>query len=241
MDRTAAKHHLKFRTVSAALLDEIRNRVLDGSYVAGSQLRQDVIAEEFGVSRIPVREALFQLEAEGLVKIEPHKGATVSTLSAHDIAEAFELRSLLEPKLLKVSGPLLTKDDFAEIEAIISDYTKALKRGDTSVWGDLNTKLHLTLYRRADKPKTLAIVTGLLTECDRYTRVQLSTNRAELERADNEHRELVRLCKEGQIGEATALLRRHISHVAEALSGFLVPPAPAPKPKRGKAAPPTKG
>jgi DNA-binding GntR family transcriptional regulator len=84
------KAPLKHRTLSAAIVDQLRQAILDGTYRAGSQLRQDALGETYGVSRIPVREALFQLEAEGLVRIVPQKGAIVSELSLDEINKSFE-------------------------------------------------------------------------------------------------------------------------------------------------------
>lgn len=212
---------LKHRTVSAALLEEIRRRVLDGRYPAGAQLRQDSLAEEFGVSRIPVREALFQLEAEGFVRISPHKGATVAALSAEEVGEAFELRALLEPRLLEHSAPRLTEADFAALDRVLAEYSHALTEGETGRWGELNTQLHRLLYSRAGKPRTEAMVANLLQECDRYTRLQLSADPSELARADREHREMVRLCRQGEVAAAVTLLRAHVAHVAGALKVFL--------------------
>ena len=99
---------LQHRTLSGALLEEIRQGILTGRYPAGTQLRQDALAETFSVSRIPIREALFQLEAEGFVKIVPQKGAVVSNISRNEIKDIFELRILLEPRLLLASAPMLT-------------------------------------------------------------------------------------------------------------------------------------
>jgi DNA-binding GntR family transcriptional regulator len=212
---------MKNRTMSGSIGAEIRRRILDGRYPAGSQLRQDGLAAEFGASRIPVREALFQLEAEGLVRIHPHRGATVAPLSAADAAEALELRTTLEPRLLALSAPLLTEDDFCQADALLDEYAAALRDGATARWGALNTELHLLLYSRADRPRTVSLVGSLLAECDRYTRVQLSTDAAELERADREHREIVRLCRSGYAAAACALLVDHIDHVADALMAFL--------------------
>jgi DNA-binding GntR family transcriptional regulator len=212
---------LKNRTISAVLLEEIRSRILDGRYPAGMQLRQDGIAEEFSVSRIPVREALFQLEAEGFVRILPHKGATVATISASEVDEAFELRALLEPRLLKLSAPRLTGADYTELDSILADYSRAMADRQTGRWGELNTAFHRTLYSRAQKPRTQAFVANLLQECDRYTRLQLSADKVELQRADREHRRLVALCKKGDVPEAITLLSAHISHVSQALKVFL--------------------
>ncbi|NNC00972.1 GntR family transcriptional regulator, partial [Corallococcus exiguus] len=118
---------IKHRTIAAAVAEALRQRILDGDFAAGFQLRQDALADEFGVSRIPVREALMQLEAEGLVKIEPHKGAIVSELSTREIEELFELRSLLEPRLLKESAPRLTQDDYARLNGILEEYSAELR------------------------------------------------------------------------------------------------------------------
>jgi DNA-binding GntR family transcriptional regulator len=177
--------------------------------------------------RIPVREALFQLEAEGLVRIHPHRGAMVAPLSPADAAEALELRAALEPRLLALSAPLLTEPDFHRAHGILEDYAAALRDGDTARWGTLNTELHLLLYGRANRPRALGLVGSLLAECDRYTRLQLSTDPAELERADREHREMVRLCRNGHVSAACALLVDHINHVATALMAFLGEPADA--------------
>jgi DNA-binding GntR family transcriptional regulator len=212
---------LKHRTVSAALLSEIRDRILDGRFPGGAPLRQDMLAEEFGVSRIPVREALFQLEAEGFVRISPHKGATVAALSVEEVKEAFELRALLEPRLLKHSAPHLRPEDFAAMDQVLADFSLALRQRDTRQWGELNTTLHRLLYSRAGKPRTMALVNSLLQECDRYTRLQLSNDATGLDRAEREHLELVRLCRCGDIRGAVALLKAHIEHVSVSLEAFL--------------------
>lgn len=219
---------MKNRTMAGSIGTEIRRRILDGRYPAGSQLRQDGLAAEFGASRIPVREALFQLEAEGLVRIHPHRGATVAPLSPAEAAEALELRATLEPRLLALSAPYLTESDFDQADNILEDYAAALHDGATARWGALNTQLHLLLYSRANRPRTFALVGSLLTECDRYTRLQLSTDAAELGRADREHREIVRLCRNGHVSAACALLFDHIGHVSTALMAFLGEPHAAP-------------
>ncbi|MGO4705092.1 GntR family transcriptional regulator [Microvirga sp. 2MCAF38] len=211
---------IKHRTISAAVAEALRQQILSGEFAAGFQLRQDALAEEFGVSRIPVREALMQLEAEGLVKIEPHKGAIVSELSTAEIEELFELRALLEPRLLKESAPRLTKDDYARLNGILEEYSAELRAEHVGRWGELNTEFHMLLYRHAAQPRSLAIVANLLQECDRHTRIQLSLTGG-MERAEEEHAELVRLCADGKIGAACTLLKAHVEHVGKSLRDFL--------------------
>lgn len=211
---------LQHRTIAAAVVDALRRRILDGEFAAGVQLRQDSLAREFGVSRIPVREALLQLDAEGLVKILPHRGAVVTALSVAEIKELFDLRALLEPKLLLLSAPHLTAADYAELDRLLRDYAEALRARYVDRWGELNTALHACLYKHAGRPRTAAIVATLLQNCDRYTRLQLTYTKG-LRRAQSEHAELVRLCRRGEAKRAAALLRRHIENVGDSLAAFV--------------------
>ncbi len=206
--------------MSAAAAEQLRRRILSGSYPAGHALRQDALTEEFGVSRIPVREALMQLEAEGLVKIVPHRGAIVSGLSAKEVIELFELRALLEPRLLRLSAPKLDTENYIELEAILGEYSAELRAQHVSRWGELNTTFHQLLYRHAERPRSLALVFNLLRECDRHTRVQLAATNG-MRRAEEEHSELVRLCRKREFRKASTLLRAHIKNVSRSLRSLM--------------------
>lgn len=219
---------LKHRTLSSAILDQLRQEILDGVHPAGMALRQDFLAEHYAVSRIPVREALFQLEAEGLVHIEPHKGAVVTEISNREVRDVFELRALLEPRLLHSAVAAMTDADFERLEAMESEFERAMKAGDVARWGVLNAEFHLALYRPAELPRTNQIVAGLLQTSDRYTRLQLSRARA-LERAGREHRMLVALCRKGKVDEACRLLGEHIGGVQEDLEKVLAAKRPRAK------------
>lgn len=211
---------LKTRTLSAAIITQLRQEILDGSQPSGSQLRQDALALAYGVSRIPLREALIQLEAEGLVRIVPHKGAVVTSLSRDEVRDVFELRALLEPRLLAHSVSGLTTEDFAELAAIQQAFDAAIDRHDPSQWGLLNARLHMTMYKRAPLPRTLTIVAGLLQTSERYTRLQLATQVA-WQRARAEHDALISLCRQGEADAACALLTTHISQVQSDLSAMI--------------------
>ena len=211
---------IKHRTVSSAIAARLRQSVLDGSYGGGAQLRQDALAAAFGVSRIPVREALLQLEAEGLVQIVPHKGAVVTGLSQAEVDDVFELRILLEERLLRRSVPRLTTQDFTEIDGVQHAFEDAIRQRDTGRWGALNAELHMALYRRADLPRTLGLVANLLTAGERYTRIQLATPAA-WERARAEHAELIACARKGETERACALLVAHIGTVHGDLAAIL--------------------
>jgi DNA-binding GntR family transcriptional regulator len=211
---------LKHRTISSAIVEQLRDAVLGGAYPSGAQLRQDALAASFGVSRIPVREALLQLEAEGLVQIVPHKGAVVTGLSRAEVDDVFELRGLLEVRLLRHSAPRLTPEDFADLDAVQGAFADAIRRRDVSRWGTLNAELHMALYKRAGLPRTITLVANLLTASERYTRIQLAS-KAAWQRAQAEHAELIDLCRRHETDKACALLADHISTVHADLSAML--------------------
>lgn len=220
MVQPARRKVLGHRTIASSAADELRRRILEGEFPGGFQLRQDALASEFGISRIPIREALVQLESEGLVKIHPHRGAVVSELSIDEVEELFELRAVLEPRLLRRSVPKLTQADFAELDSILSEYSAEMRAEDPSRWGALNTELHMLLYRHADQPRTAAIVSTLLQNTDRYTRIQLAFTDGRV-RAEEEHAVLVDLCRKRDIRGACALLKDHIRNVQTSLIDFL--------------------
>ena len=209
-------------TIAEQAADALRRKIIAGELPEGFQLRQDALAAEFGISRIPVREALVQLEGEGLVRIVAHKGAVVAGLSIAEISELFMLRGLLEPMLLKKSVPKLTEADFVELDRILAEYKHELEAQHTTRWGELNTRLHDVLMSRAEQPRTLAIVAGLLQQTDRYTRLQLSLSVESCRRAEQEHEELVRLCRRGDVRAAAALLKQHIEHACSELEKFIL-------------------
>ena len=203
---------IKHRTLSSAIVERLRQEILNGTHASGAQLRQDALAGTYGVSRIPVREALFQLEAEGLVQIVPHKGAIVTTLSPEEVNDVFDLRALLEPRLFRHSIRALTEENFILLDEIQLKFSTAIRAKDLLAWGKLNAELHTALYARAQLPQTSSIVSGLLQKSDRYTRVQLSSPAA-MKRAEREHAELIALCKKRKVDAACKLLSQHIETV----------------------------
>ena len=204
---------LKHKTLSEAAAEEIRGRILGGTYAPGMRLRQEELAVELGMSRIPVREALVLLESEGILSILPHRGAVVVELSMDEIEELFNMRLLLEPFLFLKSAPHLTPDDFRVLEENLVEYSASMEEVNADAWNDLNTEFHMTLYRHARSPRVTATVQNLLTECDRHTRIQLSNIKSDRTRAVNEHKKILAHCKKGEFEQGAALMRTHIDHI----------------------------
>jgi DNA-binding GntR family transcriptional regulator len=212
-------------------LDAIRDGILHGNYAEGEPLRQDALADELGVSRIPIREALRQLEAEGLVTFSPHRGAIVSSLSLEEIEEVFELRASLEPDLLRRALPRLTTYQLDEADDVLDRYAEALRSGDVARWGELNWQFHSSLYAPASRPVTRAILQRLHQQSDRYLRMQLALTHGET-RANDEHRAIAAAVRSGDTKLACQLMRDHILGASRSLLAFLGAPRDAEPPPR---------
>jgi DNA-binding GntR family transcriptional regulator len=205
------------QSLTSAVADKLRDQIIRGEIAEGTQLRQDAIAIQYQVSRIPVREALRQLDAEGLIAIVPNRGAVVPALSPEDIEELFAIRALLEPQVLKLSIPHLTEEDFSRAEAILRRYVSELKREDhVSGWGRLNWEFHSTLYSRANQPRFMAIIRNVNNSGERYTRLQLYLTHG-IKRANEEHHRILELCRQHDVAAACKLLRDHIEYAGQSL------------------------
>lgn len=206
---------IEYKTRTQVVVEVIRQKILSGAIKGGAPLRQAALAAELNVSRIPVREALLQLEAEGLVEFEAHKGATATRLSADQVTELFELRAMLETDLLRRAVPRLTATDFAQADTLRQQMAAAYQQQDSAgSWSTLNTQFHLTLYRAADRPLSFELVQQLMNTADRYIRMHLLLAGG-VQKADPEHSELLTLCREGRTDAACTLLAQHILGAAE--------------------------
>jgi DNA-binding GntR family transcriptional regulator len=157
------------------------------------------------------------LDAEGLIAIVPNRGALVPALSPNDIEELFSIRALLEPEVLKRSIPHLTENDFSEAEVVLRKYVSELRRDDhVSSWGRLNWQFHSILYSRADQPRFMAIIRNVNNSGERYTRLQLYLTHG-IKRANQEHHQILQLCRQRDVTAACKLLRLHIQDAGESL------------------------
>lgn len=211
---------IKRKTLTGAVTEALRDRILKGEFADGEQLRQEALSREFGVSRVPLREALRQLEAEGLIKILPHKGAVVTQLSFDDIVEILHIRALIECDLLKQAIPLQSAQDHDEAQRTLDQFAEALATGDVQHWGTMNARFHLALYRSAERPHTIELIESLHRKTERYIRVQILLTEY-TEKAHQEHQALLDLCRSGDAEQAAVFLRGHIMGASEALRTYL--------------------
>jgi len=215
-DLSVEAYRIHRLSLPETLAESLRERILNGELKEGDSLVQEAIAAEYGVSRMPVREAFRQLEAAGLIATRIHKGAVVTGVPVGQIDELFELRALLECQLLEAAIRNMTEAHLSESAEILPQLEEAYLSQDVTRWGGLNWEFHRSLYLPANLVQTLAVVQGINMQTDRYIRLQLVLSEA-ISVAVQEHRELLRLCAVGDVSGAVTHLRKHILDAGESL------------------------
>lgn len=209
------------QSLAAAVVERLREKILSGELREGEQLRQDAIAEEFQISRIPVREALSHLAAEGLITIVANRGAVVSALSPDEIMQMFETRAVLECYMLRCAIPNMKEEDFQRAENILKQYEESLEKdSEVKSWGAWNWSFHSALYAPAKRDFMLSYLKTLNINCDRYTRLHLVFTRDQ-HRAGQAHRELLEVCRTRDPEAAAAALWKHITEAGEYLKEII--------------------
>ena len=210
------------QTLTTAVAERLRDKILRGEFREGEQLRQHAIAEEFAVSRIPLREAFRQLEAEGLIKIEDHRGAVVTALSPDEIEELFEIRAALESLTLRRAVPHSTGEDLARAEKALEAYERALNdESDFDVWGDLHWRFHSALYAAANRTRSLSLIQTVNNNADHYIRLHILFSRDAHRNARDEHRAILELCRQRNAAAASRLLEDHITKAGREMKEFI--------------------
>lgn len=195
----------------------LRTAILQGRYKANQPLRQDIIAQELGVSKIPVREALVQLKAEGLVSFLPKRGAVVSGLSANEVKEIYTMRMALECLAIEKAIPNLAANDLIRAASVLDIIDQEDDKGQ---WGALNWEFHATLYQAAKMPFLLGTIEQLHNNVLRYLIIYLD-RLAAFKTSQKEHRTLLKACRKQNIGIATHILKTHLQQASEQLTVFL--------------------
>lgn len=195
------------QTTSSAVTHLLRQSLDQGRWASGAALRQEEIAAEFGVSRVPVREALFQLQAEGLVQMVPNKGMYVRTPSEADLREWFRLRLLIESDLLADAVALHTPASLNRVETVQAALDKALAVAD---WIAGDREFHEALYAPAQRPESMAIVRRLRYLVDRFYYAKLKPS-SRAQGWHEEHHALIRAVRRRDAKAAVKVLQAHLA------------------------------
>ena len=197
--RTGATQEWVFRVLRAG--------IVSGELPGGTQLKQDEISSALNVSHIPVREALRQLEAQGLVRIHPNRGASVSQLSRRTLLDMMEVRATLAVMKLKNSAPLLTGEDYRALEEVVAEQKKESELFRTE---ELNYRFHEILGSHDDNSVADMMMDLVHSNIDRYVRRGFYEQAEHRNRSIGEHEQILAACRAGDYEKACTLLREHI-------------------------------
>jgi DNA-binding GntR family transcriptional regulator len=205
------------QSITSQLIVRLRDRILAGTYAPGSALRQDVLASEFGASKIPVREALVQLQSEGLVDIFPNRGFQVRPLSAAELDEVFSLRLRIEPSAAVLGAKLAAAADHAAARGALGRLNDALAAEEFSSSGEFNRAFHLKLIVPRLQPVSAEILSRLHALAQRYVQAHLRPE-GRVKRASREHAALLRAWILGDSKQVRTLLHAHIASTRDDLA-----------------------
>lgn len=198
-------------TAQELVLGGVREAILRSVLQPGARLRQEVLADIFGTSRIPVREALRALEYEGLVRSEPHRGFTVTSLDADDVAEVYELRILLEAEAIRLALPLLTNEDLDEL----NDLFERMNADDPDEQLAAREHFYLRLFAVSGRPRLVSLITRLRQEVARALRWPT------IQYSPSHHSEFFDAIKAGDASAAADHLADHYRRVAALIRRYL--------------------
>lgn len=199
------------------IADGIRARIISGTYPPGTRIRQEDVAAEFGASRVPVREAIRQLEYEGLVTVVVNAGAWVSRLTLAECEEVYQMRERLEPLLLRYSAPGLAAVDLDHLADLAQRISEA--GGDTEAFLQLDREFHLASYAAAHTSQLDPLIRKLWNTTAPYRRAYVSSWGPDARRiAHEEHHLMVSALKDGDLEEAERVLGGHIRRTRRQLA-----------------------
>ena len=206
-------------SLSNRVFQKIRDNILNGVYKEQDELRENTIGKELGVSRTPVREALRQLELEGLVTIVPNKGAYVTGITAKDVQDIYTVRSLLEGLCARWATEHITEEQLDELEEIVllsEFHMKKEGHNNTEQIAILDGRFHAVLYEASNS----RILGHVLTDFHRYVQMARKSSIVSEERARKsirEHKQILRAIRDKDADLAEQLANEHILHVIQNL------------------------
>ncbi|MDX1888109.1 GntR family transcriptional regulator [Mycolicibacterium sp. 050158] len=200
------------RTVHVAVIDELRRAMLSGVLPPGTRLVQADLARSLDVSVTPVREAIRDLVAEGLVEFDAYRGATVHTPSLAELEEIYEIRFLLTPPAVREAIARITDAEISEAEDIAARMVAA---GDHAEWVDLNRQFHHVLTAASRRTHLQDVIDRMSNLSTLYVAVSLDAATGTRRRGDRDHSALIRAYRRRDVDRAVAISLKHIEQTLD--------------------------
>lgn len=203
----------------------IRDEIVTGRLPGGTRLKQETLADQLGISRMPVRDALQRLHAEGFVTIEPSRSVVVTQLAPDEVLEAFEIRAVLEGFALRLAMPELRGAVLAEIEDLAARMERATD--DVELWVRRHDEFHEYLNQWSHRPRLFVEIQQLRNTVQPYFRMYLRVHH-QPEAGVAHHRVVVDAIRRGDVTAAEATMRRHVLSAGRGVVAFLREPNASP-------------
>lgn len=187
----------------------LKEAIITGELKPGERLMEVKLAEDMGVSRTPVREAIRKLELEGLVDMVPRKGAYVADISIKDAMEVFEIRCALEGLAASLAAKRITDEEIKKLETALKDIEKAAKKGDTKMIIKKDAEFHNILFNSTRNGRLAQIISNLKEQIYRF-RVESFRNPKRYENTIREHKAIIEAIKEKDAAKAEEITKIHI-------------------------------
>lgn len=208
-----AKTHRNL-TTQEYVLTTLRNALLDGSLPVGSRLVQSDLAEQLDVSITPVREALRDLAAEGLVVLTPNRGTLVRALDLSEVREIYELRMTLEPLMVRRIIVRISDRDLSRARDL---HDRMDETEDLAGWAELNREFHSIFSEQADASRLAAILDQLRANSAHFVRLSLQAHPERIALSNQEHAQLIELYRARDVDAAVALTVSHLQATIDAI------------------------
>lgn len=206
------------RTITDTLIDELREEIRSGAIKPGSRLRQLEVAERFGVSSTPVREAFAALEREGMLVSSPHRGVVVFHPTVEDLQETYDIRIPLEAVATEKAVENMTDGDLDALDELLGQMGASTEQ--PTQYNRLNQKFHERIYRASKRPKLEKLIADLREASAAYLRLY-ATLAPTADQTQQEHAEIVAACRARDPKAAAKAVEDHLRHTVERVSAGL--------------------
>lgn len=209
-----------YKPLRDIVFEHLRAAIVTGALKPGERLMELQLAEDMGVSRTPVREAIRKLELEGLVSMIARRGAYVSDLSIRDIAETFEVRAALESLAAGLAAERIVPEELEQLERVLVEIGTCEQQGTIERMVELDEEFHALLFSATRNSRLSQIISNLREQIARFRRSSLSTP-GRIKAVFNEHKSIVEAISDRNSSLAQALAREHIENAEHSLMDWV--------------------
>ena len=205
-----------YQPLREVICESLRNAIKNGKLKPGERLMEVQLAEELGISRTPVREAIRKLEQEGYVIMLPRRGTYVSSVSVHDVQEIFEIRTALESLSTGLAARRIENEELEQLQKLLAEIEGYIDKHDIDNIVKTDIEFHDLLYKVSRNERLSGIISNLKEQLSRFRTLSMSYP-GRLKETLEEHREMVEAIASGDVEAAREAAERHMVRAEETL------------------------